>query len=385
MSPVRRAALAIAAAFALAGALAPLATVAATVVPTPPAVDARAHLLVDFHSGRVLTESNADERLEPASLTKLLASYVLFAELREGKIALSDPVRISEKAWRMGGSRMFIEVDSRVSVEELLMGVIVQSGNDASVALAEHVAGDETAFADLMNRYAARIGMTASHFVNSSGLPHEDHYTTARDMAVVARALIRDFPELYRWYAIKEYEFNGIIQPNRNRLLWRDDSVDGLKTGYTKSAGYCLVASAQRDGMRLVSVVLGADNEKARTRFSQALLRYGFRFYETHRLYQAGEPIQETRIWQGAAEQLRLGVADDVFVTVPRGQYANLDARMDLPATILAPVGRGVAQGTLNVALGEEQLISRPLVALHDVDKGNLWRRISDRVLLMFE
>jgi D-alanyl-D-alanine carboxypeptidase (penicillin-binding protein 5/6) len=285
----------------------------------------------------------------------------------------------------MGGSRMFIEVDSRVSVEELLMGVIVQSGNDASVALAEHVAGDETAFADLMNRYAARIGMTASHFVNSSGLPHEDHYTTARDMAVVARALIRDFPELYRWYAIKEYEFNGIIQPNRNRLLWRDDSVDGLKTGYTKSAGYCLVASAQRDGMRLVSVVLGADNEKARTRFSQALLRYGFRFYETHRLYQAGEPIQETRIWQGAAEQLRLGVADDVFVTVPRGQYANLDARMDLPATILAPVGRGVAQGTLNVALGEEQLISRPLVALHDVDKGNLWRRISDRVLLMFE
>ncbi len=358
---------------------------AATVVPAAPAVEARSHFLVDFDSGRVLVEDNADERLEPASLTKMMTTYVVFAELAQGKFTLADKVVISEKAWRMGGSRMFVEVGTRVSVEDLLKGVIIQSGNDASVALAEHVAGDESAFADLMNRYAAKLGMRDSNFTNSSGLPHEDHYSTARDMATMAAALVRDFPDHYKWHAIKEYEFNGISQPNRNRLLWRDDSVDGLKTGYTKAAGYCLVASAEREGMRLISVIMGAKDAKARARYAQALLRYGFRFFETHRLYGAGELVREVRIWQGESETLRLGVLDDVYVTVQRGQYGNLDAQMELPAQIRAPVDQGAAQGQLTVELGGERVVSRQLVALHEVPKGNLWRQLSDRVLLLFE
>ncbi len=358
---------------------------AATVVPAAPAVEARSHFLVDFDSGRVLVEENADERLEPASLTKMMTTYVVFAELAQGKFTLADEVVVSEKAWRMGGSRTFVEVGSRVTVEALLKGVIIQSGNDASVALAEHVAGDESAFADLMNRYAAKLGMRDSNFTNSSGLPHEDHYSTARDMAAIAAALIRDFPDHYKWHAIKEFAYNGISQPNRNRLLWRDDSVDGLKTGYTKAAGYCLVASARREGMRLISVVMGAKDAKARARYAQALLRYGFRFFETHRLYGAGEPVREVRIWQGESETLRLGVVDDVYVTVQRGQYDKLDAQMELPAQIRAPVGRGAAQGQLTVELAGERVVSRQLVALDEVAKGNLWRQLSDRVLLLFE
>ena len=268
---------------------------AAAPVPAPPDLDARAWLLRDFHSGRTIAEHNADERVEPASLTKMLTIYVVFAELKAGKIALDDQVLVSKKAWQMPGSRMFIEVDTRVPVDELIKGVVIQSGNDASVALAEHVAGDEAAFSDLMNQYAARIGLESSHFVNASGLPDPEHYTTARDMSTLAIALIRDFPEHYALHAQKDFVYNGITQYNRNKLLWQDASVDGLKTGHTEAAGYCLVASAQRDGMRLVSVVMGAEGERSRARQSRALLSYGFRFFETHRLYEAGKPIHDVR------------------------------------------------------------------------------------------
>ena len=355
-------------------------------VPQPPEVEARAHFLIDMHSGRVLYEGAADARMEPASLTKMMTSYVVFAEMATGKFALSDEVVVSEKAWRMKGSRMFIEVGTRVSVEALLMGLIVQSGNDAAVALAEFVAGDEGTFADLMNRHARRLGMFGSHFTNASGLPEPDHYSTARDMALIAAALIRDFPEYYSWNAVREYEYGGIKQRNRNSLLFRDESVDGLKTGYTRAALYCLVASAKRDGMRLIAVVMGAKSTRTRARIAQSLLDYGFRFYETRRVYAEGETVTGVRVWKGATEQLALGLEQDLYVTVPRGRYREIDAQMEMtPARPVAPVRAGEQLGVLRLSLAEELTIDRPLVALDEVATGNLWRRLSDHVLLMFE
>ncbi len=357
-------------------------------VPTPPKVDARAYLLQDYHSGRILAEKRSDERMEPASLTKMMTAYVVEQELRLGNIKLSDKVRISEKAWRMPGSRMFVEVGSYVTVEELLKGVIIQSGNDASVALAEYVAGSEEAFVSLMNSYAQALGMTGTHYVNSTGLPHPDHYTTARDLAILATAIIRDFPEHYAIYAEKEYTYNGIRQYNRNKLLWQDPSVDGIKTGHTESAGYCLVASAKRGDMRLISVVLGADSENKRASESQKLLTYGFRFFETHKLYSAGEPLTEVRIWKGAKEKLALGLAEDLWVTVPRGHYKDLQAEMRLPPQIIAPVNEGQVIGAANIYLGKDKerpWARRDLVALESVPEGSLWQIISDEVLLWFE
>ena len=353
--------------------------------PTPPEVDAKSHFLVDMHSGRVLSEAGADERVEPASLTKMMTSYVVFAEMAREKFSLADEVLVSEKAWRMKGSRMFIEVGTRVSVEALLMGLIVQSGNDAAVALAEFVAGDESTFADLMNRHAQRLGMTGSHFTNASGLPGPEHYTTARDMALMAVALIRDFPEYYGWNAVREYEYGGILQKNRNRLLFRDDSVDGLKTGYTRAAQYCLVASAKRKGMRLVAVVMGAKSAGARARIAQALLNYGFRFYETRRVYAAGEKVTEVEVWKGDDRSLALGLEQDLYVTVTRDRYGEIDAQMEIATgRIVAPVRAGDPQGVLRLALGEELSTQRPLIALDDVAEGNLWERLSDHVRLMF-
>ena len=299
--------------------------------------------------------------------------------------SLSDQVLVSEKAWRMGGSRMFIEVGTRVPVEALLMGLIVQSGNDAAVALAEFVAGDERTFADLMNRHARRLGMSGSHFMNSSGLPEPDHYTTARDMALVAVALIRDFPQYYAWNAVREYEYGGIKQRNRNALLFRDESVDGLKTGYTRAAGYCLVASAKREGMRLIAVVMGAESSRARTRIAQSLLNYGFRFYETRRVYASDEKVTGVRVWKGDAEQLALGLDQDLYVTVPRGRYAEIDAKMEIAARLMAPVRAGEQHGVLRLALGEELTVERPLVALDDVAEGNLWQKVRDHVRLLLE
>ena len=354
-------------------------------IPQPPEVEAKAHFLMDMHTGEVLSEGRADEKLEPASLTKMLTSYVVFAEMAQGKFTLSDEVPVSEKAWRMTGSRTFIEVGTRVPVEALLKGLIVQSGNDAAVALAEFVAGDELSFSDLMNRYARQLGMSGSHFRNASGLPDPDHYSTARDMALIAAALVQDFPEYYSWNAIREYEYGGINQPNRLFKHIRDETVDGLKTGYTRAAGYCLVASAEREEMRLIASVMGAKSTRTRARIAQSLLNYGFRFYETRRVYAADERVTGVRVWKGEVEQLLLGLERDLYVTVPRGRYDEVEAKMELAAQFFAPIRAGEPHGVLRLALGEEVLAERPLVALGDVAEGNLWQRVRDHVRLMFE
>lgn len=353
-------------------------------IPKAPQLAAKGYFLQDFNSGQVIAEDNADLRMEPASLTKMLSAYVVANELRAGNINLQDKVSISKKAWRMPGSRMFIEVGKQVSVEALLKGVIIQSGNDATVALAEHVAGTEDSFVLLMNEYAKRLGMKDSHFVNSTGLPHEDHYTTPRDMASIASAIIRDFPEHYKWYSEKKYTFNKITQYNRNRLLWRDDNVDGVKTGHTESAGFCLVASAVKNDTRLVSVVLGTDSERAREQESQKLLNYGFRFFEGHRLYASGETLKDIRIWQGVEDSLKLGLADALHVTVPRGQYKNLKPSISYEATIKAPVKKGQPLGKVIISLEDKEIASRSLVALHDVEEGGWWKQFIDWIKLLF-
>jgi D-alanyl-D-alanine carboxypeptidase (penicillin-binding protein 5/6) len=358
---------------------------AATLVPATPKIHARGYLLMDYHSGQILAEKNADERMEPASLTKMLTAYVVASELANGSIHLDDEVRISEKAWRMEGSRMFVEVGTRVSVEQLLKGMIIQSGNDATVALAEYVAGSEDAFVSLMNQHAAELGMTASHFMNSTGLPHKDHYTTPRDLAKLAQALIRDFPEHYEWYSEKKFTYNNIKQYNRNKLLWRNQYVDGIKTGHTESAGYCLVASMERDDMRLISVVLGTKSEEARAAESQKLLTYGFRFFETHRLYAANEPLTTAHIWKGQTDKLPLGLKQDLYLTIPKGQYKKLDANMQIDARITAPAKKGESFGTVNVSLGDKQYAQRKLVALKDIAAGSLWGNLVDDIKLLFE
>lgn len=354
-------------------------------VPPPPQSAARGYILQDFQSGRVLAALNADQRMEPASLTKLMTAYLVFDELRSGKIKLGDPVTISEAAWRTEGSRTFAQVGTQITVENLIKGMIVQSGNDATVALAEHVAGTETVFASMMNQRAQMLGMTNSHFLNSTGLPDPQHYTTARDLATLTRALIRDFPQYYKWYSLREFTFNGITQPNRNLLLGRDPTVDGVKTGHTESAGFCLVSSALRDGMRLISVVLGTASEKARANESQTLLNYGFRFYETHRLYAANKPLTIARVWKGETEQLPLGLSRDLYFTLPRGQYKKMAASMSVTPKIIAPVKKGQSYGAVSVTLEGKEVLKQPLVALQKVDEGGIWRRTVDSVLLMFE
>ncbi len=358
---------------------------AASVVPATPKIKARGYLLIDYNSGRVLAEKKADTRMEPASLTKILASYVVAHELAQGNISLSDEITVSEKAWRMPGSRMFIEVGKKVSVEDLIKGVIIQSGNDATVALAEHVAGSEEAFVSLMNQHAATLGMADSHFVNSTGLPHEEHYTTPRDLARLARAMIRDFPKHYQWYSERQFTYNGIKQYNRNTLLARNKEVDGIKTGHTESAGYCLVASALRNDMRLISVVLGAKSKAARASESQKLLTFGFRFFETHRLYAANETLTTARIWKGEQEELPLGLANNLYVTIPKGQYKKLDASMKIDARITAPAKAGQSFGAVNINLGDQQYATRELVALKDIEKGGLFSNLVDEVKLLFE
>jgi D-alanyl-D-alanine carboxypeptidase (penicillin-binding protein 5/6) len=358
---------------------------AAIPAPAPPAVNAGGYLLMDFDSGQVLVEGNARERLEPASLTKLMTSYIVFSELRLGNIQLDDQVLVSERAWRMPGSRSFIQVNSRVSVEELLKGVIVQSGNDASVALAEHIAGSEDAFADLMNNYARALNMSGTHFANSTGLPDPEHYTNAADLALLMQAIIRQFPDYYGWYSLKEHTHNGITQPNRNRLLWRDASVDGGKTGHTEAAGYCLVTSAKRDDMRLISVILGTRSEEARLQETQKLLNYGFRFFETHLVHRAGEPLAVSRIWQGEIDELPLGIEQDLYLTIPRNSKDKLESNFDVNGGILAPVNKGDTLGTVTVRLDGEEVAHRPLVAVRDIVQGGFVQRLTDRVLMFFQ
>ena len=355
------------------------------VTPPAPAIEATAYILQDFHTGKVLAENNADAKLAPASLTKIMTVYVVFKELSNGHLHLDDMATISEKAWKTAGSRMFIELGNQVKVEDLLKGVIIQSGNDASVALAEHVAGNEATFADMMNQHAARLGMKNSHFKNSDGLPMEDHYTSARDLAILTAALIKEFPDYYRWFSQKEFTFNQITQHNRNSLLSRDESVDGVKTGFTDEAGYCLVASALREDMRLISAVMGAKSAKARASQNQTLLNYGFRFFESHRLYEGNKPLNEARIWKGASKTLPLGLAEDLYATIPRRQYNDLKAVITVDKKITAPVKEGAKLGSVKVTLKDEVIADKDLIALKSVDKGNIFRRLYDGVMIMIE
>jgi D-alanyl-D-alanine carboxypeptidase (penicillin-binding protein 5/6) len=351
--------------------------------PTAPTVAAKSYILQDFDSGRILAEQNSDQRLPPASITKLMTAYVVSHELQAGNISLADDVLISEKAWRMVGSRSFIEVNTKVSVEALLRGMIIQSGNDAAVALAEHIAGSEETFAQMMNQYAQRLGMVNTNYRNATGLPDPDHYTTARDIATLSAAIIAEFPEEYKWYSEKQYTYNGITQHNRNKLLWRDSSVDGLKTGHTEEAGYCLAASAVRNDMRLISVVLGTRSENARAQETQKLMNFGFRFFETHELYKAGQEVTQTKVWKGQQKQLKLGLASTLSVTVPRGKYGELVATTTLNTPIIAPVTQGTALGEVQIRLGDELISSQPLVAIETIEQGSWFRRIIDSILML--
>ncbi len=360
---------------------------AAAPIPKPPDVAARAYILVDHFSGRVLAQEHADDRMEPASLTKLMTSYVVFKALQEGRLKLTDPVTISEHAWRSEGSRTFVQVGTQIPAEVLLKGMIVQSGNDASIALAEKVGGTEPAFAQIMNEYAKRLGMKSTHFVNADGLPVTDHYTTARDMTVLANALVREFPEMYKWFSIREYVWNNIKQQNRNGLLERDPSVDGMKTGHTDSAGYCLVTGANRDGMRLISVVLGSPSIKAREDASEALLNYGYTFYETTKVKSAGDPVLKPRVYKSAAEFATIGTPSDIYVTVARGQTGAIKtAAHVLKEPLIAPLVANKQVGELTVSDANGEVIAQtPLVPFAAVPEGGLWTRMSDDVALWFK
>ncbi|OOG61782.1 serine-type D-Ala-D-Ala carboxypeptidase [Rhodanobacter sp. B04] len=358
-------------------------------VPPPPDVDGKSWVLMDYATGQILASKEPDLRVEPASITKIMTDYVVSAEVGNGKIHMTDPVTISENAWRGGGagtdgSTSFLKLNSQVPLKDLLYGLIIQSGNDAAIALAEHSAGSEQAFAGLMNAYAKQLGMVNSNFENASGYPIANHYTTAHDVAILSRALIHDFPEDYAISAIKEFEWNGIKQHNRNTLLWRDPSVDGIKTGHTAAAGYCLAASAKQGDSRMIAIVMGASSEKARADSAMALLNYGFRFYETHKLYDAGKPQATPRLWKGQANQLPIGVADDVRVTVKRGDYDKLKATMDIPATLIAPFKKGQQVGTLRITLAGQPVQTVPLVALDDAPQGGFFSRLWDSILLWF-
>jgi serine-type D-Ala-D-Ala carboxypeptidase (penicillin-binding protein 5/6) len=330
-------------------------------------------------------EHRAEEMMPPASLTKMMTSYVVEWEAEYGKINYTDMVRISETAWRKGGSKMFVRVNTEVSVEDLLRGIIIQSGNDASIAMAEYIAGSEDAFADVMNQHGLRMGLKGTQFKNATGWPADGHYSTARDLAIIAKALINDFPEQYKIYAEKYFTYNEIRQPNRNLLLWRDNTVDGLKTGHTEEAGYCLVASAVRDGMRLISVVMGARNEEARARETQKLFGYGFRYFETHKLYEGGETLQSSRLWKGAVDEVQLGLAEPMAATITRGQRDKMEAVVEIDPFIRAPIAVGQVLGSLKITVDNELVGERPLVALQAVEEGGIFKRLWHSILLFFK
>jgi len=353
-------------------------------LPAPPQLAAKSYVLMDAASGQVLVENNGDERLPPASLTKLMTAYIATLEINRGQIKESDMVTVSENAWRTGGSRMFIKVGSQVSVSDLLHGIIIQSGNDASVALAEHIAGSEDAFADMMNTQAQKLGMTNTHFMNPTGLPHDEHYSSAHDMAILANAIVHEDAGHYAIYSQKEFLWNNIKQPNRNLLLWRDKTVDGLKTGHTEAAGYCMVASAVRDGQRLIAVVFGTDSEQARAAETQKLLTYGFRFFESRTFYQKGAELTKAPVWKGDAREVSAGLADDLTLTLPRGQMNQLQASMVVEPQLMAPIAQGQVIGKVEVKLGDKVVHSADLVALQPVEEGGLFRRIWDSIRLFF-
>jgi D-alanyl-D-alanine carboxypeptidase (penicillin-binding protein 5/6) len=355
------------------------------VTPTPPTLNAKAYILIDVNSGKILAEKNSDDQLPPASLTKMMTLYVISNALKHEQIHLNDQVRISQEAWKIGGSRMFVKEGQYVSIEELLKGIIVDSGNDACVAMAEHLGGSENGFTDVMNQQAQSLGMTNSHFTDSTGLPNPDLHTSARDLAILGRALINDFPEYYHWYQQKWFTFNGIRQPNRNRLLWRDAQVDGVKTGHTNDAGFCLVSSAKRDNMRLLAVVLGSPTESVRADDSERLLNYGFRFFETHMLYKSNASITEVPLYKGTVPSMAIGLRHDQYITVPTGQYQRLSINTNIPKYLQAPIKKDDQIGELVVQFDQHVVTTEPLYALQDASKSGFFSRTKDSVKLLFK
>lgn len=349
-------------------------------VPKPPNLAAKAYILIDYLSDYIIAEQNIDQRVEPASLTKMMTVYIADQALRSNKIALSDKTKVSEYAWKSSGTRMFLELNSEPTVEELLKGIVIQSGNDASIAIAEHIAGSEATFAELMNFYAKQLGMVNTHFVNATGLPDPEHYTTARDMAILAKALIRDFPESYKRYSQKEFTYHNIKQSNRNRLLWLNEAVDGIKTGYTGNAGYCLVASGQKDGMRLIAVLMGTESEALRSAETNKLLNYGFQFYETKKLYSGLASLRPVRVYMGKEKEINLGLTNDLYVTIAKGQFDRLKANVNVEENLKAPVKEGAVLGTLSVDLDDKKIAERPVVALTGVEESGFFGRMIDSI-----
>ena len=354
-------------------------------VPSPPTLASKAYLLIDHNSNKILAEKDIHEKIEPASLTKMMTMYVVDHELKNNNIKIDDEVLISKNAWHSEGSRMFVEVGKKVPVRDLINGIIIQSGNDSSIALAEHIAGSESAFADLMNAYAKALGMNNTNFVNATGLPDPNHYTSAYDIALLTKSLIQEFPETYNIYSQRSFTYNGIEQFNRNRLLWRNSAVDGIKTGYTESAGYCLAASGRKEDMRLTAIILGAKNNEMRVSDANKLLIWGFRFFETHLVHSANKSLQNIRVWLGDNQQLDIGLQKDLYITVPYGQYKKLDISMSIPKVIKAPTPQGAELGTYKIMLQDKIIAQEPIVALNTINAGGLWSKIKDSSILSFQ
>lgn len=363
----------------------PPAKKAPVLTPSAPKLNAKAYILVDSNSGKILAEHDSEKRIPPASLTKMMTLYVVSKALHDEQIHLSDTIRISKTAWKTGGSRMFVKEGQEVKIEDLLKGIIVDSGNDACVALAEHLGGSEQGFSELMNQAAKQLGMNDSHFTDSTGLPQKDLYTSAKDLAILSRALINEFPEYYHWYKQKWFTFNEIRQPNRNRLLWRDNHVDGIKTGHTNEAGYCLASSAKRNDMRLIAIVLGSPSEAARADDSERLLKYGFRFFETHKLYQAGKPVAEIPLYKGVSDALSVGVMKDQYITIPSGQYQRISIKTETPKYLKAPIKKGDKIGSLIISFNDEILSEHPIYALKSIEQAGIFSRAQDSVALAFK
>jgi D-alanyl-D-alanine carboxypeptidase (penicillin-binding protein 5/6) len=356
------------------------------IIPRAPQIAASSYILLDAKTGKIIVQENADVQLPPASLTKIMTAYIAEVEIDNGNMSLDDEVHISEKAWRTQGSKMFVDVNSNVRVEDLLRGIIIQSGNDASVAMAEHIAGSEDAFADLMNQHSERLGMSNTFFMNASGLDTEERYNimSARDLSTLARATILEHPLHYAIYSEREFTYNGIRQPNRNTLLFRDRNIDGMKTGWTTAAGYCLVASGERDGMRLISVVMGTASEDARATESQKLMTYGFRYFETSKLYDAGDVLNSTKVWSGKENSVELGLTEEVVATIPRGQSGSLQATLNIDETITAPIALGQVLGTVQISLGDEIIYQGDVAALQSVERAGFLKRFIDFLTMFF-
>jgi D-alanyl-D-alanine carboxypeptidase (penicillin-binding protein 5/6) len=353
-------------------------------IPPAPQIDAKGFVVMDANSGQVLAQNNMNQKMSPASLTKLMTIYVIMQNLAAGKIKMNDGARISENAWHTGGSRMFLKLGTQVTIQDLLNGIIVASGNDACVAIAEFVAGSEDSFTGLMNQTAEHLGMKNSHFTDANGLPHPQHYSSPYDLALLARSIITHFPQYYGLFKQKWVLWNNIKQPNRNRLLWRDATVDGLKTGHTQDAGFCLVASAKRNNMRLIAVVMGAPSDTQRANSAQALLNWGFRFFESHKLFDSAKPLSTPRVWMGKNEMVPMGLARDLYVTIPYGSYAQLKAVLNINPNLKAPIYKGQTYGNVSVTLGDKTVSTTPVIALQDDPDGGVWTRFTDRIAYFF-